>query len=121
MFDQAATANTAPAVGDRKAMLTVSGAQNYINDPANKAVAATSGSTILDTVTYTSAAWALDSVAAGTTEYHKVTVRLWLEGEDSTCTNSTFASLNSAYTLGLEFVLGGDETAVTVIGSAVSA
>lgn len=120
VFDQAATASTAPAAGDRKAMLTVSGAQNYINDPANKAVAATSG-TILDTVTYTSATWALDSVTAGTTEYHKVTVRLWLEGEDNTCTNSTFASLNSAYTLGLEFVLGGEETAVTVIGSAVSA
>lgn len=105
--------NTAPTTSDRKAMLTLSGATNF---ESGKAVNST---TTTGTVTYTSAAWAVDSIAAGATEYNKVTVRLWLEGEDTTCNNDTFATLTSAYTLSLNFVLGGVETAVTVIGSAV--
>ena len=68
-------------------------------------------------MTYTSAAWAVDSIAAGATEYNKVTVRLWLEGEDTTCTNETYAQLTNAYSLALTFHLGGSENAVTVIGS----
>ena len=115
VFAQAATKNTAlntaPAAGDRKAMLTLTGATNY---ESGKAVTSTSAT---GAVTYTSAAWAIDSIAAGATEYNKVTVRLWLEGEDSTCTNETFATLTNAYTLSLGFHLGGTETAVTAIGS----
>ena len=96
-------------------MLTLSGATNFTSGEA------VNSTTTTGSVTYTSAAWAVDSIAAGATEYNKVTVRLWLEGEDNTCTNATFATLTSNYTLSLEFVLGGEETAVTVIGSAVSA
>ena len=119
VFAQAATAgnamNDALTTSDRKAMLTLSGATNFTSGEA------VNSTTTTGSVTYTSAAWAVDSIAAGATEYNKVTVRLWLEGEDNTCTNATFATLTSSYTLSLEFVLGGDETAVTVIGSAVSA
>ena len=103
--------NTAPAAGDRKAMLTLSGAANQ---ESGKAVSST---TATNTVTYTSSSWAVDSIAAGATEYNKVTVRLWLEGEDTTCTNETFATLTNAYTLSVKFDLGGSEPAVTVIGS----
>jgi len=118
VFAQAAVKNTALSTAvtssDRKAMLTLDGAANY---ESGKAVDSTSST---NTVTYTSSSWAVDSIAAGATEYNKVTVRLWLEGEDSTCNNDTFASLTSAYTLSLGFALGGSESAVTVIGSAVA-
>ena len=118
VFAQSATKdtalNTAVTSSDRKAMLTLSGAANRT---AGEAVNSTSGT---GAVTYTSAAWPVDSIAAGATEYNKITIRLWLEGEDSTCNNDTFASLSEAYTLSVAFHLGGDETAVTVIGSAVA-
>lgn len=118
VFAQATTKgadiDTAPVAGDRMAMLTLSGATNY---ESGKAVNSTSST---GSVTYTSAAWAVDSIAAGQTEYNKITVRLWLEGEDTTCTNDTFATLTNAYTLSLGFALGGTETAVTVIGSAAA-
>ncbi len=38
-------------------------------------------------------------------KYYKVTVRLWLEGEDKTCTNATFVELTENYTLDLSFIL----------------
>ena len=105
---------TAPTASDCVAMLKLSGADNFTS---GKAVAAATGENKLGDVTYTSAAWAVDSIATGATEYNKITVRLWLEGEDTTCTNATFATLTQAYTLSLGFALGGSETAVTVIGS----
>lgn len=117
VFAQSASANTAvstaPTTSERVAMLTLSGAANQ---ETGKAVTSTSAT---GTVTYTSDAWAVASVGTGasSTQYYKVTVRLWLEGEDTTCTNTTFATLTSAYTLAVEFVLGGSEDAVTVIGS----
>ena len=119
VFAQSATAgtpvDTAVTTSDRKAMLTLSGASNFTT---GEAVASTSAT---GAVTYTSAAWTVDTIAGSATEYNKVTVRLWLEGEDSTCNNATFATLNSSYSLSIKFALGGSETAVTVIGSAVSA
>ncbi len=44
-------------------------------------------------------------VEAGKTEYYKVTVRVWLEGEDQTCNNSTFLNLKDDWYLDLEFEL----------------
>ena len=115
VFAQSATKNTAlstaPTTSDRKAILTLSSATNYTSGEAVNSTSSTG------TVTYTDSSWAVDSIAAGATEYNKVTVRLWLEGEDSTCNNDTFASLTNAYTLSLGFALGGSEPAVTVIGS----
>ncbi len=40
------------------------------------------------------------------TKRYKVTVRLWLEGEDTSCTTSTFADLTNDWKLDLEFKLG---------------
>lgn len=91
--------NTAVVAGDRKEMLSLDGAANFTT---GKAIATES---TLDTVTYSAAA--LKSVAAGATVYEKVTVRLWLEGEDTTCNNQTFAALTSAYTLALDFSIDG--------------
>ena len=121
VFAQAASKDTANddalIASDRKAILTINGAANRT---ANTAVNATDGK---GTVTYTSAAWAVDSIASGATEYNKVTVRLWLEGEDTTCNNETFATLSNKYKLDLEFRLGGSDpadAAVLNIGSVVA-
>ena len=66
------------------------------------------------------------STAAGNARY-KVVVRLWLEGEDVSCTVDTFAALTNLWTLDLEFKVGkngeNDHTydGVQYIGSVASA
>ena len=59
---------------------------------------------------------------AGDTKYFKVTVRLWLEGEDTTCTSETYAKLTDAYSLDLEFKLSGNtgSTAVKALSSNIT-
>lgn len=51
-----------------------------------------------------------------TTGMYKVVVRLWLEGEDKTCTSSTFMDLKKDWTLdiGLELVKADDTASGTV-------
>lgn len=67
---------------------------------------------------------------AGETQRYKVVVRLWLEGEDKSCKNDTYADLTESWTLDLEFKLGKNDATdandhrfdgVTVIGSEVPA
>lgn len=54
------------------------------------------------------------SITSGTTKYYKVIVRLWLEGEDTTCNNTTFANLTAeSYTLDLQFDLVGTSDPMT--------
>ena len=122
VFAQTATKDTplatAPTTSDRKAILAFADSANYTqtedDTPLPKAVSATNATA---GVTYASSGWYLAQLATGATGYYKVTVRLWLEGEDTTCTNDTFATLTSAYTLNLTFHLGGSETAVTAIST----
>ncbi len=45
------------------------------------------------------------------TQRYKVIVRLWLEGEDKTCTNDTYASLTESWKLDLEFKFGKNANA----------
>ena len=52
----------------------------------------------------------------GETRYYKVTVRVWLEGEDTTCYSSNYSTVTSLYKLDLGIELGKG-TAVTKIGS----
>ncbi len=58
----------------------------------------------------------IKAVAAGATVYEKVTIRLWMEGEDSTCKNENYANMTANWTLDLAFKFG--DTAVLNIGSA---
>lgn len=95
---------------NRKTILALSGATNFTPGEAVSSTSATA------TVTYGTGA-VVASVGAGSTQRYKVTVRLWLEGEDSTCTNDTFANLTASYTLGLAFEINEEHPAVTVIGS----
>ena len=96
-----------------KSILALSGAANFNNDPV-KAVASTSA---LGNVTYGTAAVIDGDIDAGTTRYYYIVARLWLEGEDTTCTAETFKTLNNNYTLDLDFAIGTDVSAVTIIGT----
>ena len=53
-----------------------------------------------------SSATPIATVATSTTGYYKVVVRLWLEGEDTTCTSQTFANLKDTWSLDLQLELG---------------
>lgn len=48
----------------------------------------------------------LATISAGATKYYKVVVRLWIEGEDTTCTSETFANLTDTWSLDLRLDLG---------------
>ncbi len=56
-------------------------------------------------------------VAAKTTEYYKVIVRMWLEGEDTTCKNDTYAELDKGWALDLKFELDPTANKATAIGT----
>jgi hypothetical protein len=56
------------------------------------------------------------STTIGETRYYKVTVRVWLEGEDTTCFSSNYSTATASYTLDLGIELGKG-TAVNKIGS----
>ena len=74
----------------------------------NKAVASTSAT---GAVTYAAAAAdsTIATVAANSTKYYEVTVRLWLEGEDETCTVETFKNLtDGSWALDVDFMLEAD-------------
>lgn len=49
---------------------------------------------------------AFATLNAGETAYYRVVVRIWIEGEDKTCTASTFATLNQNWAASLKFDLG---------------
>ena len=63
------------------------------------------------------------TVGAGLTRYYKITVRFWLEGEDTDCFNTKFVPLSKAWTLDLAFELVATDgtAAVALIGSAPNA
>lgn len=96
--------------------------QNGGDNFTSKAISSLTNSTTPDMgdVTYVSTATAVATVGAATTQYYKVVVRLWLEGEDKTCYNSAFLSVTDNWSLNLALSLQSDTTgAVTDITSVV--
>ncbi len=61
-------------------------------------------------------ATSLATIAAGATKYYKVVVRLWIEGEDTTCTSETFANLTDTWSLDLRLDMGNLGGGTTVNG-----
>lgn len=115
------------AAGNNKTILALSGAANFVAGNAAATAytptpyAAGTRGTVINPST---AAKTKTSLAVGATLYQKVTVRLWLEGEDTTCTNDTYAKLTKEWKLDLRFDLvktSVAESGVTTIGSAVAA
>ena len=92
---------------------------DYVYFTTGKAVATVDG---VDTLTSTINAAISKTVAGNTTKYFKVTVRLWLEGEDTDCYNTKFVELTDNWTLDLAFTLADSDSAkVTALGSTPNA
>ena len=71
---------------------------------------------VIDTFESTGA----NAATVGDSRYYKVTVRVWLEGEDNTCFSANYSTVEALYKLDLGFELGKG-TAVTKIDSSTSA
>lgn len=59
-------------------------------------------------------------MAANEVKYYKVVIRVWIEGEDKTCTSSNFNTKTEDYTLDLSFSIDKNAIPVTIIGSATT-
>lgn len=86
-------------------ILTPSEATNFTNGEAVNAVDGTG------TVTYNGDI-RLD-VGTNRTQYYKIVVRVWLEGEDTTCNNATFMDLTDKWSLDMKWELVADTVAKT--------
>jgi hypothetical protein len=104
--------------GNQKGLIALASARNQqdgkaVTSPSSAAGdvvnnASTNG-VVLDTIT-----------SANATKYYKVVVRLWLEGEDNTCTSETYAALTNEYNLDMQFKIvesTDTDTAVKVISN----
>lgn len=114
--DGATAGTTDPAASTAKVILTRSGAANQDGTKAvsevDKAPTTAASYNTWDTANI----GAIDTV--GASKYFKVTVRVWLEGEDTSCKSSTYALLTNLYTLGAKFELkAGTESGVANIQS----
>ena len=90
-------------------ILTPSGATNFtVVSSAQKAV---KDEDELDTITYNGDVRL--NVGTNRTQYYKIVVRVWLEGEDTTCNNATFMDLTDKWSLDMKWVLVADTTAKT--------
>ena len=91
----------------------------YFTD--GKAVSVANAAPSVD-VSNLSTAAVLDTFGStiGETRYYKVTVRVWLEGEDDKCFSANYSTVDVLYKLDLGFELGKG-TAVDKIGSSTTA
>ena len=101
----AATAGTGTLIGLYKDSTAV----NF--EAGNKTV--NSGTSVAGTPTYISSATAMATVPANTTKYYKVVVRLYIEGEDTTCYTALFKNLVGKWALDLKYELQATVGGVT--------
>ena len=105
----------AGAAGDLVAIVKDSTATNF---DTNQAVTSTSA---LGAVTYNNPGLKIAEVAGGTTHYYKVVARLWIEGEDNTCNNSTFNTLKDNWGLNMTLKLNDSSTPVNALALSYAA
>lgn len=116
LFSVATSANTTVADGDaavsanNKTIMKFAASANHT---ANYAVSSAS-STLAAVDNANQPAAVTGALTAGTPVYYKVIVRLWLEGEDTTCTNATYATLTGDWSLNVDFNLDGDASTKAV-------
>lgn len=102
LLQECTAADTANTTVTTKTILSAGAAADYF--VSGKAISTTNAAPSVD-VTALNTQANLATIAAGETKYYKVTVRLWLEGEDKSCNNETFATLDAKWTLDLKFAL----------------
>jgi len=114
--DGATAASATQTTSNLKSILSISGAAYQTTGKAVSSVSA------LDTVNAKlNAAALIGTVDAHTSHYYKVVVRLWMEGEDTTCTNTTFASLTDKWAFDVVFKLQDTTGGATAINQALTA
>jgi hypothetical protein len=111
-IDGAANFDTTPASGDTPQKDKAIGTANT----APTALSYGSAWNNSNAVDYYNKAGEWGNIASGAEKYYKVVVRMWLEGEDTTCTNTTYATLKNDYTLDLQFKFS-EGTAVSKINN----
>jgi hypothetical protein len=94
----------------RSAIYSYDGAEYFTKGKAVTA-GSQSGTTTYDEVANLNSKINVMTIEAGTVAYAKVTVRLWLEGEDTTCTNTTFATLDGKWNLDLALAMSNSSGA----------
>jgi len=111
----------------KKAIYTIDGAENFskaegTSDTLNDAVSTTSARA---DVTYNEKF--VLPVGTNQTQYYRIVVRVWLEGEDTTCNNTTFMDLTDKWSVDMkwDFVAtatadSGDNAKVDQITNAAS-
>jgi hypothetical protein len=115
MFATAAQETAAAASSAALSLVSISAPNSAVNFTSGKAVSAIDA---LDNVSYATKAVVENALAQGSKVYYKVLIRLWLEGEDNTCNNDTFATLTKDYRLDLKFELAENDTnAINLIGT----
>ena len=100
---------TAPADGDKKGIYNVTSSANFNDQVVSATDAYSSDASLYATNSQ------LIEVPQNSVKYYKVTVRLWLEGQDTTCNNDTFMALNDKWTLDIELSLDDTVTGVNTI------
>lgn len=58
-------------------------------------------------------------IDANETKYYQITIRLWIEGEDTTCTTEVFGTKTEEYSLELGFSIDENENPVNEISSEI--
>lgn len=116
IFVQETSAKTQPtSVGDLVSIITPTGAKNH-----NEGLAADTMSSIGDISKDNEEVVIDDSIASGESKYYKVVVRVWIEGEDTTCTTEVYGNRTDKYTLDLEYKIDKDIEGIKSIGSVKS-
>ena len=112
----------APGESGGASLVSIIKRDGAVNQTANYAIsAAATAPTEIPSANRDQAVVIDDTIAANTTEYYYVVIRVWLEGEDTTCTSQTYATLTNAWQVGTEFKLQTGATgAVTQITSDVA-
>lgn len=113
---QETSAKTQPtSVGDLVSIIAPIGAKNH-----NEGLAADTTSSIGDISKDNEEVVIDDSITSGESKYYKVVVRVWIEGEDTTCTTEVYGNRTDKYTLDLEYIIDKEANGVTTISSVKS-
>lgn len=103
------------SVGTLQTIIGLDGAENQTT---NKAVNST---TTVDTISKAgSNAIVASNIPANSTKYYKIVIRVWIEGEDKTCTTEVFGTKTEEYTMELDFSIKTGATPVNKISSEVN-
>ena len=87
-----------------KTIIGLDGADYFTTTTEGSKKQAVNGSnTFADVSNLNASAEVATNLNANSTKYYKVVVRLWIEGEDKSCKNDTYVTLNNSYSLNLEF------------------